>query len=174
MVTPKAGDPNFIPAVWGGQASQGASEGAYQEDGTAFPSPSNCTGGQPTGCSGDLVTADSAFTGEVKHIIVFANNQMVTLDDGVTRRGLAEACSDVVINPGGSGFQCADDGPVIGQEGDSGGPWIVHEANSSVNVQIAGITSGVDLATFHGHVAYYEQIGTIDMAKGVQVPLATR
>lgn len=172
LITPNTGE-FFNPVVWGGQDSQGDNEPAYQEDGPDFPSPSSCPNGAPTGCAGDTVTSDGAVTGEVEGITVFAVDQSVTFTDGITRTGLSEACSDVVVNPGGggNGFQCADDGPILSQEGDSGGPWITHEAGSNFNVHVAGIDSGSGL---NGHVAFYEQIGNIDALLGVHVPPAFR
>jgi hypothetical protein len=156
----------YRASVWGG-APGDSSAPQYSEDGTSFPQPGNCANNAPTGCAGDLVTADSAFTGEVRGITVFKVNQSVVIitDSGgtVTTRALSMACS-TVVNPGSEGFQCENSGPTIGQAGDSGGPWIVHEGSSN-NVQIAGTT-----VAGNGFIQYYEQIGDTLSTFNLSIP----
>jgi hypothetical protein len=149
----------YAAQVWGKKFST-PNEPAYKEVGSAFPSPSNCAGGHPTGCSGDLVSSDGAFTGEVNGIRVFRVNQSMKFSCGphctVITRGLSQACS-VVENPQPGEFFCDDQSAkVIAQPGDSGGPWIVHGSGS--NVHIAGTTVGGNSL---GNIVYYEQIGSI-------------
>jgi hypothetical protein len=168
VVDSSASGSSYKEQVWGQQFNT-TNEPRYDEVGTAFPNPANCSGGHPTGCAGDLVTADSAFTGEVTGITVFAVDQSMKFGCGtgctVTVRALSEACS-VVVNAGNGVFLCDDQSAKrIGQGGDSGGPWIVHGSGSNVN--IAGTTVGGNAL---GNIEFYEQIGAIFSKYNLTVP----
>jgi hypothetical protein len=150
--------------IWGADWNT-PNEPIFFEDGTSFPDPANCNQGLALGCSGDTVTADSAVTGQVTGITVYAVNQTVTFSDGISTRALSEACSDVIAIHAGD-LVCEAAGPVIVHEGDSGGPWITIEGSSGF-VHVAGTTVG---GNSNGHTAYYEQIGSIDSRYGLSVP----
>jgi hypothetical protein len=147
--------------VWG-DAYNTPNEPRYLQNGnTAFPDPANCSGGHPTGCAGDTVTQDSAVTGEIRGITVYAVNQSVNfIDDGITRRALSEACSTIGYRLGV--YACILYGTEINHGGDSGGPWIVH---GGTGVAIAGTTVGGTAWT-----AYYEQIGSILSRYDLSIP----
>lgn len=106
------------------------------ENGSCFPQPFN------------LVTQDSAFTGEITGITVEDVNQSVTFNDGLTRVELTLAHA----------------GQTIVNSGDSGGPWI-QRLGSTGNVCVAGTTVGGA-----GEFAYYQQIGGIDTFLNTFVP----
>jgi hypothetical protein len=112
----------------------------YSEDGTAFPQP------------GDLVTQDSAFTGEVTRIPVAAVNQTVIFGGGIRIVELTQATSSRVI--------C--------HAGDSGGPWLQHEDGTNA-VKITGTHVGGNSNT-NCTTAYYEQIDGIQTFFDVHVP----
>ncbi len=139
LIDHNSANSNYSWNVWsGGDKSQAS----YAEDGTAFPQPF------------DLVTQDSAFTGEVNDISVQSVNQYVAFSDGITRAWVTS-----------TGY---DDTPVV-SEGDSGGPWIVRDSNGA---KIAGTTIGGGDCNSQGdncHVGYYEQIGNIDSFFGTSV-----
>ena len=122
------------------------------EDGTAFPSPFLCKGGRP-GCARDLVTQDSAVTGEITRITVVAVNQMVRVRCG------RSMCTIVGLSKARKGST------VIIREGDSGGPWMV-PAGGALE-RIAGISQS-ELPG--GKTAFFEQIGPILRQFGGFVP----
>jgi hypothetical protein len=138
---------SYAAQVWGASNST-PDEPRYNENGTAFPNPANCPGGTP-GCAADLVTQDSAITGEITGITVTKVDQTVTFNDGISTRALSVATKN---------------GQVIDHEGDSGGPWIVHTGST---VAIAGTTVG---QTTSGTTAYYEEIGPILSKYNLTVP----
>lgn len=137
---------SYAAQVWG-LSNSTPDEPRYNENGTAFPNPANCPGGTP-GCSADLVTQDSAITGEITGIPVIKVDQTVTFNDGISTRALS----------------VASNGHVIVHEGDSGGPWIVHTGST---VAIAGTTVGLANS---GTTAYYEEIRPILSKYNLTVP----
>jgi hypothetical protein len=124
---------DYVYSVWGGGDSSSTS---YLEDSTAFPQPFN------------LVTQDSAYTGELTGLVVEDVNQTITFSDGITRVELT----------------LVHGGQQIIQSGDSGGPWLQH-LGSTNEVSIVGTTVGGG-----GEFAYYQQIDSINDFFGVHVP----
>jgi len=151
MVDNNSSGSSYSLTLWGGGDSGSP---AYNEDGPSFPRPELCNGGVP-GCAADLVTQDSAVTGEITGITVIADNQAARVKCGTTTcviTGLSEAVKGSTV---------------IARAGDSGGPWIVHEG-SSTKVRVAGITEG---SINGGTVAFFTQIEDLMSKYNVIVPL---
>lgn len=137
VIFPDSTGAHYQHYVWGGGDT---GQTAYSEDGTAFPQP------------GDLVTQDSAFTGEITRLSVAAVNQTVLFDTGFHTVELTKVTSSQVI--------C--------HAGDSGGPWLQHEDGTSA-VKIVGTHVGGNSNT-NCTTAYYEQIRGIETFFAVHIP----
>jgi hypothetical protein len=137
---------NYSPDIYGGGATNNP---VYVEAGSLFAMP-----GQG---AASLVTNDGAFSGEVRGITVKAVNQNIRVapdpnnpNQTISLRFMTEAAK-----PGVSACQ----------EGDSGGPWIQHEGNTS-NVLVVGTMEG---GSADGSVCYYDQIDAITSFFNVNV-----
>lgn len=149
---------SYSASVWGGSGGTGTT--SYTENGTAFPDPSKCSGGVP-GCAADLVTNDSAFTGELTGLPVQAVNVTLNVCDPYT-----SPCSVITLI---HLSKVSDGGATVAHDGDSGGPWVVH--NGSGTVAVAGVqSSGFCDPSGACSIAYYTQIGIIDSKFGETVP----
>jgi len=165
---------SYAEQVWGLDFNT-TNEPKYNEVGTAFPTPTNCTNGVP-GCGGDLVTQDSAVTGEITGIPVVAVNQILPIaqDNGTTikTRALSVACTAFHFDSSSGEYVCnSSGGKVIGNGGDSGGPWIVHGSGSNVNIAGTTVAGGFcDIFGLNCTKEVYEQIGAIDSKFSLTVP----
>jgi hypothetical protein len=151
---------SYSASVWGGGPG-GTGTTSYNENGTAFPEPGKCSGGVP-GCAADLVTNDSAFSGEMTGLAVQAVDQTINVCDPFT-----SPCHTITLT---HLSKVSDNGAVVAREGDSGGPWVVH--NGSGTVAVAGVTSTGTNCNQSGActVAFYTQIGNIDSKFDESVP----
>jgi len=160
---------SYEEKVWGLNYNT-TNEPKYTEVGTAFPRPGNCSGGVP-GCAGDLVTQDSAVTGEITQIPVVQVN-VTTPVEGISTRALSIACKNFHFDSSTGTYVCnSSSSAVIGNGGDSGGPWIVHGSGSNVN--IAGTTSGGGFCDVFGNnctEVAYEQISAILSKYSLTIP----
>jgi hypothetical protein len=160
---------SYQERVWGLNYNT-SNEPQYNEVGTAFPNPANCSGGVP-GCSGDLVTQDSAVTGEITGIPVVAVSQTMPVS-GISTRALSIACTNFHFDNSSGSYVCnSSGGKAIGDSGDSGGPWIVH--GSGQNVTVAGTDEGggfCDANGFNCTEEAYEQIFDIDSKYSLTIP----
>ncbi len=160
---------SYQEKVWGLNYNT-TNEPQYTEVGTAFPNPANCSGGVP-GCGGDLVTQDSAVTGEITGIPVVAVNQIMPVS-GISTRALSIACTNFHFDSSTGSYVCdSSGGTAIINPGDSGGPWIVHGSGSNVN--IAGTSEGGGFCNIFGNnctEAAYEQISAILSKYSLTIP----
>ena len=155
----------YTPYVYGG-GDNGIP--ISQESGTANPQPSLCSGGNP-GCAADLVTADSAFTGELTGLPVQAFNTSENVCDPY--RSNCQTCgSNCVIYTLVHLSKVSNNGEIVVHEGDSGGPWIVRNGSSGT-VSIAGVQSSASGCNNGAcTTAYFTEIGYIDSKFDESVP----
>jgi hypothetical protein len=154
---------SYSATLWGGGDSGIPN---YTENGTAFPHPSKCSGGVP-GCAADLVTNDSAFTGELTGLTVRAVNVTLNVCDPYISSCTPTPTNSITLT---HLSRVSAGGSVVARAGDSGGPWVVH--NGSGTVAVAGVTSSGTNCNQSGActTAYYTQIGAIDSQFNETVP----
>jgi hypothetical protein len=154
---------SYSATLWGGGDSGIPN---YTENGTAFPDPSKCSGGVP-GCAADLVTNDSAFTGELTGLTVRAVNVTLNVCDPYISSCTPTPTNSITLT---HLSRVSAGGSVVARAGDSGGPWVVH--NGSGTVAVAGVTSSGTNCNQSGActTAYYTQIGAIDSQFNETVP----
>jgi hypothetical protein len=155
---------SYSASVWGG-GSGGTGTTSYNENGTAFPDPSKCSGGVP-GCAADLVTNDSAFTGELTGLPVQAVNVTINVCDPYISSCSPQPTNSITLT---HLSEVSDGGIAVAHDGDSGGPWVVH--NGSGTVAIAGVQSSGNCDRSGAcSVAFFTQIGAIDSQFDESVP----
>jgi hypothetical protein len=114
------------------------------------------------------VTNDSAVTGEKSGLTVMAVNQTVAVCNPAGGSCPAPPGSPNVFSIMSLSEVQAGDGGVVGHEGDSGGPWVVH--NGPGTVAIAGVTSNGFCSDGACTTMFYTQIGAIDSQFGESSP----